>query len=339
MSYSFQGLLNRVNESAIVNTLKEYTGLNTPKWTFNDIPDLTGKVALVTGSSGGIGYVTALELARKGAKVYLAGRNEEKYQKVMKQIHDEVRHSKIRFLRLDLLDFESVYQAAESFIAKEEKLHILVNNAGIMNPPFELTKDGYELQIQTNYLSHYLFTELLLPTLRRTAEECRPGDVRIVHVASIAYLQAPYSGIYFPDLNLPHVLLGTFARYGQSKYAQILYSIALAKRLEKYGIYSVSLHPGVIRTELTRYSPTFALKLLEKSVFQYLLLDPIRGAMTSLYAATSPEISKEHLNGAYFTAIAQRGILHRAHDDAFVEELYRYTHKIFEDLKYLAPSP
>ncbi|EPY50007.1 short chain dehydrogenase [Schizosaccharomyces cryophilus OY26] len=319
----------------LIDRSAKFFGVNTPNWSFQDIPDLHGKVAIVTGSSGGIGYITALQLAIKGAKVYLAGRNEEKYITAIKNIREECKNANVVFLHMDLLDFDSVYQATEVFLAKETKLDLLINNAGVMFGKYQLSKNGYEAQIQTNYLSHYLFTYRLIPALRRAAENSRPGDVRIVNVSSLSYFTAPYSGIYFPDINLPYVLGGQQTRYGQSKYANILHAQALAHRLEKYGIYAVSLHPGVVKTNLLQYSQEYIRKIMIQSPLNRLLLDPVWGAYTTLYAATSPTISEERLNGAFFRAVAQRSTCYRNHDPFIVNKLWEFTHQIFEKLQYL----
>ncbi|WBW74779.1 short chain dehydrogenase [Schizosaccharomyces osmophilus] len=314
-------------------------GTNVPEWSFQDIPNLHGKVAVVTGSSSGIGYVTALQLAIKGAKVYLAGRNEEKYITAIKNIQEECKDADVVFLHMDLLDFESVYQAAEVFLAKETKLDLLINNAGMMFGKYQLTKDGYERQIQTNYLSPYLFTYLLIPALRRAAEQSKPGDVRIVNVSSMGYMFAPYSGIYFPDINLPHVLGGEQTRYGQTKYANILHALALADRLEKYGIYSVSLHPGIVRTNIFQNAQGFIQgslhKIFQLYPFNLAVLDPILGSYTTLYAATNPIISEQKLNGCFYRAVAQKSTCYRNQDPALVNELWEFTHQIFEKLHYL----
>ncbi|EPX71825.1 short chain dehydrogenase [Schizosaccharomyces octosporus yFS286] len=319
----------------IIDLLAKITGANVPEWSFKDIPNLHGKVAVVTGSSGGIGYVTALELAKKGAKVYLAGRSEEKYVTAIKNIREEWKDAYVVYLHMDLLDFESVYRAAEVFLAKETRLDILINNAGIMFGKYQLTKDGYERQIQTNYLSPYLFTYLLIPALRRAAEYSRPGDVRIVNVSSIAYMFAPYSGIYFPDINLPYVFGGEQTRYGQSKYANILHSQALANRLEKYGIYSVSLHPGIVKTNLFANVPGLMQKILRMYPINRAVLDPVWGSYTTLYAATNPIISEQKLNGSFYRAIAQKSTCYRSQDPALVNQLWEFTHRIFEKLHYL----
>ncbi|EEB07535.1 short chain dehydrogenase [Schizosaccharomyces japonicus yFS275] len=316
-------------------TITEYLGNNTPEWTYNDIPNLKGKVAIVTGGSSGIGYVSALELARKGAKVYLAGRSESKCNAKIDFIKEHVPEANVVFMNIDLLDFDSVIKAAKKFLEAEDELHLLINNAGCMFNPYELSKDGFELMIQTNYLSHYLLTMYLVPALKRAASHSPSGEVRIVNVSSLGHLFAPRDGIHFEDLNMKDAYFGVYARYGQSKLANILHSLALAKRLEGFGIHSFSVHPGAVHTDLYRHSSASMENLLYKVGFS---ISPERGALTQVYAATCPKLNQSEYNGMYLTAVIQRGRILRDHSTAIVEKLWSFTFDLFVKRGLLQPE-
>ena len=172
------------------------------QWTFDKLPDLTGRVAVVTGGNTGIGKSTCRVLSEHGAKVYVAARTPSRAQGAIDEIKSVVPKADIHFLQLDLQSFQSVKDAAASFKSQEKRLDILVNNAGIMANPYEETKDGNESQFQTNYLSHFLFTRELLPVLQETAKKQPEGTVRIVNLSSTGHNFAPTGGIIFDDYNL-----------------------------------------------------------------------------------------------------------------------------------------
>lgn len=215
---------------------------NPTKFSVDKIPDLSSKTILVTGGNTGIGFCTVLELARKGANVYLAARSEDKANEAIRKIKEEVKEAKVTFLKLDLMDLKQVQESAKEFVAKEPVLDILINNAGIMVPPFGLTKDGIESQFGTNHVGHFLFTRELLPTILKSPEP------RIINLSSSAHRLAPKEGILFDKINDASAL-NNWGRYGQSKCANLLFSRALNKR---YGdkIYVNSVMPGVVATEL-----------------------------------------------------------------------------------------
>lgn len=179
------------------------------------LPDLTGKVYLITGGNAGIGYQTALVLAQQNATTYIGCRSQTRGQEATSSILSSVSTAKLHLLILDHMNLSSVVAAAASFASQEPKLHCLINNAGIMAVPFEISKDGFESQWQTNYVAHWLLTHHLLPTLLSTAKASQPGDVRIVNVTSVGHRFAPKGGIAFDDIN--QVNGGLWSRYGQSK--------------------------------------------------------------------------------------------------------------------------
>jgi len=276
-----------------------------PSWTAADVPDQTGKTVIVTGGNGGIGKETARVLLSKGAKVYIATRSAEKSGKAIEDLKRETGKETIFFLKLDLADLGSIKAAAEEFTSKESELHALYNNGGVMYTPIDaVTSQGIDMQFGTNVLGHFYLTKLLLPILTATAKKSPAGTVRVVNVSSIGhYLGAP-EGIRWSTLNpgddslAARKKLGTTKLYGQSKFGNILFSNELARRYGGEGVVSISLHPGTIDTDLSRYASSLvqrAGRLVTYSVSY--------GAITSLYAGTSPAACD--LGGKYLTAWAR----------------------------------
>ncbi|KAJ7051102.1 NAD(P)-binding protein [Mycena amicta] len=214
-----------------------------------DIPDLTGKVILVTGGNTGIGYETVKQLLLKNATVYLAARSPEKAGSAIERLKGETNGKDAVFLELDLADLKNVRKAAETFLEKEEKLDILINNAGVMNCATDLlTKQGYDMQFGTNVIGHYLLTTLLLPALRKAATDTVPA--RVIHVSSGAHPLAPGRGVEFASIkDSPE--REAWRLYGQSKIGNIFLGNYFAKTYPDF-LVSCSLHPGAIRSELQR---------------------------------------------------------------------------------------
>jgi NAD(P)-dependent dehydrogenase (short-subunit alcohol dehydrogenase family) len=236
--------------------------------------DLVGKVALVTGANSGIGRVTAEALAARGARVLLACRSEEKTRPVLGAIRaaggDAV------FLPLDLGDLESVRACAAAVLARDEPLHLLINNAGLAAAR-GVTKQGFEIAFGTNHLGHFLLTTLLLPRLRAS----RPA--RIVNVSSLAHRRA--KRLDFEALRRPTASRTGLEEYGVSKLCNILFTSELARGRAGEGVQSFSLHPGVVGTDAWRRLP----RLLQP-VVKLFMLTPEDGARTTLHCATSPEV-------------------------------------------------
>ncbi|KAH8818753.1 NAD(P)-binding protein [Flagelloscypha sp. PMI_526] len=273
------------------------------KFSTNDIPDLTGKVAIVTGGNSGIGYHTVKALLEHNAKVYLAARSHDKAMKAIEKLKNETNGKEAIFLQLDLGSLPQISRAAEEFRKKESQLHILINNAGVMTPPVEqTTNDGYDLQFGTNVLGHFSFTVQLLPLLESAAQS-HPGDVRIVNVASSA-IYAWYEN----DLNWNTLKDGPARRkmtpmalYSQSKTGNVILSNEFARQFGSKGIVSTSLNPGNLASDLFRYSSGYVQWILNKT-----LLHPVeQGALTSLWAATSTE--GRTFNGKYLIPWARLG--------------------------------
>jgi NAD(P)-dependent dehydrogenase (short-subunit alcohol dehydrogenase family) len=251
-------------------------------WSTKDIPSRAGKLALVTGATGGLGYETALELARAGATVVLTGRNADKGAAALARIKAEEPKANVSYESLDLSALGNVARFVEAFAAKHDKLDILVNNAGVMAPPQrETTRDGFELQFETNYLSHFALTARLLPLLIAA-----PAG-RVVPLASIA---ARDGKIDFANLQSEHDYKPMVA-YSQTKLACLMFGFELQRRSDAngWGIASITAHPGVSRTELINNGMGESSAAGFARRFLSFIFQPVpQGALPTLMAATDP---------------------------------------------------
>ncbi|MDT5362671.1 MAG: hypothetical protein QOC69_4433 [Mycobacterium sp.] len=250
------------------------------KWTSADIPDQTGRVAVITGANTGLGYETAAALAAKGAHVVLAVRNLDKGKDAALRIAQATPGAKVELQELDLTSLDSVRSAAEQLKSDHDSIDLLINNAGVMFTPKSTTKDGFELQFGTNHLGHFAFTGLLLDRVLAA-----PGS-RVVTVSSVGHRFAR-QGIRFDDLQWDRDYSRVGA-YGQAKLANLLFTYELQRRLAGTQTIATAAHPGGSRTELTRNLPPLvgALTRLVEPLFQ----DPDMGALPSLRAATDPGV-------------------------------------------------
>lgn len=251
------------------------------KWTAKDIPNQDGRFAIVTGT-GGIGFETALALARARAEVVLAGRNAEKGNASVDRIRASVPGARIAFERLDLASLGSVAAFAEKMLGTRDGLNLLVNNAGIMVPPTrKATEDGFELQLGTNHLGHFALTAQLLPLLRQRKAS------RVVSVSSVA---ARAGKIDFDDLNAERVYR-PMPVYSQSKLACLMFAFELQRRSDAggWGVDSIAAHPGVSRTDLLLNSTgRWDISRLARIFLPFLFQPVAQGALSILFAATSP---------------------------------------------------
>lgn len=249
-------------------------------WTIEQAPSQVGRLAVVTGANVGLGLETARALARKGAAVVLACRNLEKADGAKTKILLEHPKAKVHCMALDLSDLKSVRAFARAFAAKFEKLDLLINNAGIMMPPYALSVDGFESQLAANYLGHFALTGQLLPLL-----SAMPG-ARVVSLSSLAHR---WSGIQFDDLQFAKEYDKRKA-YGQSKLACLMFAYELQRRLSKAGASTISVaaHPGVSATNLSQHMPAIVRVLtpLTALVFN----SASAGAQPTLYAALGADI-------------------------------------------------
>lgn len=248
---------------------------------------MKGKVILVTGATAGIGKVTALELARKGATVVLVGRDPAKAEATVAEIRQATGNDAVEALLCDVSSQAAVRKLAAEYRAKHDRLDLLVNNAGAILAERKTTVDGLEATFATNHLGYFLLTELLLDIVRASA------PARIVSVASEAHRATTLD---FDDLGYERRAYSSMNAYGASKLANILWSAELARRLEGSGVTANSLHPGVIASNFGQSGPGWmrvGVKLLSP-----FLASPEKGARTTLHLATSPEV--EGITGKYW---------------------------------------
>ncbi|RIA88682.1 hypothetical protein C1645_825970, partial [Glomus cerebriforme] len=229
------------------------------------------------------------------------------------------------YLNLDLASLKNVKQSAENFLAKDLPLHILVNNAGIMATPWTLTEDGIQDQFGVNHVGHFLFTKTLLPKIEASAPS------RIVNVSSLAHTRI--DGIDFDKINQKDAQ-SPFQRYSVSKLANILFSNALAKRLEDKQVYVNSIHPGFVDTELSRgvIENYGIIAKIGFKIINVFAKSPENGALTQLYAATSPEIIEKNYRGKYFVPYGElENPTEAAQNDELAEKLWKYTEDLIDE--------
>jgi len=269
----------------------------------DQIPDLSGKVMLVTGGNGSIGKEIVKALISRNAKVYMACRNAQNAQQALEELKQETGKEAL-FLELDLSSLRSVRRAAEEFLKKENELHVLFNNGGVMflmssTHALDVTEDGNDIQWGTNVVGPFLFTKLLMPALLAGARSSSDKRARILFTASIAQSNS----IAWDSLtDTPERMkMSPNQRYGQSKFANVVLAREFADRCGDQGIISLSLDPGGVKSGLQRHLPPLARTLLN-----VLLHAPSKGALTSLWGATTTETSD--LNGKYLIPWARIGI-------------------------------
>ena len=253
------------------------------KWTAENIPDQKGQIAIVTGSSSGIGYEAAKVLANKNEKVVIAVRNLEKGEKAKTKIVNQNSNADVVVMKIDLSDLASIKSFVEEYRQKFDKLDLLINNAGVMIPPYSKTKDGFELQMGTNHFGHFALTLQLLSLIKSTPNS------RIVNVASNAH---KYGNINFDDLNWNKRKYNAIRAYGDSKIANLYFTQELAKRIvvSENNVLVTAAHPGWTATDLQRHS-----NLLE-FINKFFAMKQEQGALPTLRAA----IDEDAKNGDYF---------------------------------------
>ena len=263
-----------------------------PQWNVGDMPDQTGRVAVVTGANSGLGYETALALARKGAHVVMASRSTAKGEVARDQIAARVPGARLAIMALDLADLAAVRAFAEAFLAAYDRLDLLINNAGVMAPPRSATADGFELQFGVNHLGHFALTGLLIPALAATSGS------RVVTVSSMA----SFAGrLDFDDLQSER-RYRRYAAYSRSKLANVLFAAELQRRLTdaRAATLSLAAHPGLSATNLQAATADATGSQVERVGYAVLMRlfaqSAARGALPQLYAATAPEVE----GGAFY---------------------------------------
>jgi NAD(P)-dependent dehydrogenase (short-subunit alcohol dehydrogenase family) len=289
-------------------------------WSLDDVPDQSGRVAVVTGANSGIGFETARRLALKGARVVLACRHPDRGSAALGQVQAETSPARATLALLDLSDLDSVTTFAAAFAARYERLDLLVDNAGVMVPPFGRTRQGFELQLGINHLGHFALTGRLLPLLART-----PG-ARIVIVSSIAQ---HVGRIDLDDLNWQRRRYRAAAAYAQSKLANMMFALELQRRLtaSDSSLRATAAHPGWTATELQRTAS------IGRRLNRFFAMKPADGALPTLRAATDPDAA----GGSYWGPSrffglngppAPARVSGRARDEAVAEKLWEASEKL-----------
>ena len=291
-------------------------------WSVDDIPDQSGRTAIVTGANSGIGLETARVLAAKGASVVLACRDVVKGEDAKRTIRADAPHATVTCEALDLADLDSVAAFAQRIVATHRRVDLLIDNAGVMIPPLRRTRQGHELQFGTNHLGHFALTARMLPLLEATP------DARIVVVSSAAQ---NIGRIDFDDLDWRARTYHAWPAYGQSKLANMLFALELQRRLAASGssLTVTASHPGWTSTNLTRTAGPWQVlgPLLGMSAHQ--------GALTTLRAATDPTAE----GGSYWGPsgiTGMRGPPGRAHpslaarDEAVAARLFDESERLTE---------
>lgn len=253
------------------------------KWNINNISDQKDRVVITTGSSSGIGFESARVLANNNAVVIIAVRNQNKGKKALQKIVNENSNANLRVMHLDLADLKSIKRFTEEFRSEYNRLDLLINNAGVMVPPYSKTEDGFELQIGTNHFGHFALTILLLDLIKNTSNS------RIINVSSSAHR---LGSLDFNDLNWEKRKYLKWRAYGDSKIANLYFTYELSRRLniKDNNIIVAAAHPGWTATDLQRHNAF--MNFFNK----YFAQKPEMGALPILYAAVGSDIK----SGDYF---------------------------------------
>ncbi|KAL1834800.1 hypothetical protein ACET3Z_004451 [Daucus carota] len=282
--------------------------------------DGTGLVAIVTGATNGIGLETTRVLALRGVHVIMGVRNVKAGEKVKGEILQKHPGSKIDVMEIDLNSQASIRKFAAEFIATGLPLNILINNAGIMAPPFTLSKDNIEQQFAVNHLGPFLLTNLLLDTMKKTASECGK-EGRIVNVASELHRYGYKEGIRFDKIN-DKASYNPNSAYGQSKLCNILHCVELTRRLKEEGanVTANSLHPGVIATNIAQNSSLLGCIFGCAQIF---LKNVPQGAATTCFLALSPKVNG--VSGEYFMDSNKAKASSMARDPELAKKLWDFS--------------
>jgi NAD(P)-dependent dehydrogenase (short-subunit alcohol dehydrogenase family) len=283
--------------------------------------DLTGEVAVITGTSSGIGLETARALAVAGATVIGGNRNAAKAQAAADEVRATVPGAQIELGELDLTSLDSVRAFAAWVLERHPTVDLLINNAGVMATPFERTADGFELQFGTNHLAHFLLTNLLMPALLAA------GEARVVNVSSNAH---GMNGIFWDDVNWHTTEYAPWPAYAQSKTANVLFTIGLQQRYGDRGVSAFALHPGLVGSDLFRYLGDDERAWLDKRVTAggVFTKDTAQGAATSVVAATAAELAGQ--GGAYLEdcTVRSESVAAHASDPADAARLWELSEEL-----------
>ncbi|KAM6910544.1 retinol dehydrogenase 13 [Xenentodon cancila] len=280
---------------------------------------LDGKIVVITGANTGIGKETSRDMARRGARVVMACRDLTRGEQAAAEIRQSTGNGNVVVRHLDLASLYSVQQFAKEFLDTEDRLDVLINNAGVMMCPRWLTEDGFEMQLAVNHLGHFLLTNLLLPMLKSSAPS------RVVTVSSVAHRGG---AINFDDLFFNRRPYSRMESYQQSKLANVLFTRELARRLRGSGVSSFCLHPGVIRTELGRHVEGWfpLLGSLLRLPALLLMKTPFQGSQTTVFCAVTPGL--EDRSGCYFSDCAEKEAAPEGQDDEVARRLWEESGRL-----------
>ncbi|XP_053399669.1 retinol dehydrogenase 14-like isoform X2 [Mercenaria mercenaria] len=283
---------------------------------------MNGKTVLITGANAGIGKETAKDLARRGARVLLACRDKSKADRAAEDIRKSTGNKNVVVYILDLASLKSIRQCANEVLSKEPKLDVLINNAGVFGAPRRKTEDGFEMHFGTNHLGTFLFTNLLLDLLKKSAPS------KIVNVSSRGHERAQ---IDFENLNGEKNYSFNGA-YEQSKLANVLFTRELNKRLQGTNVTANYLHPGVVDTGMIGFKDNcgFAMRIFLNVVyygfFKYIMKSAVQGAQTTIYCAVDPDL--DNVSGKYFSDCAMKKEVPQALDNEVSAKLWKVSEEM-----------
>ncbi len=254
-----------------------------------DVPDMAGKTVVITGANSGIGYETAVALARAGAHTVITARNRPRGEAAAARIRRRSGNPEVDLVLFDLASIASVRAGAAQILERCDRIDVLINNAGVVLSDRRQSHDGFEATFATNHLGPYFLTQLLLDRIKRSA------PARIVNVSSVIYRSV--AGLDFDDLQT-YANYNPMTAYGRSKLANIYFTTELARRLAGTGVTANCLHPGIVRTGFGRHGDAKGVLAIGVALAQPFMLSPRRGARTSVYLASSPDVAG--ITGEYF---------------------------------------
>lgn len=315
-------------------TARENFGATTTTDEVLDGIDLSGKLVVITGGASGLGQETARAMAAKGAQIVIPARDLTKGEEAAAAIKASVPGADIEIMECDLGSMASTRKFADAFLARHDRIDLLINNAGVMACPYGETADGLEMQFGTNHIGHFLLTNLLMPAILNGGET---GDSRIVNLSSRGH---HFDGVHFDDLKFEKRDYDKWLSYGQAKTANVLFSVGLEKRLAEKGVHSYAVHPGGIRTNLGRHLTeediATLMKRMEENAGKSVAFKTVEaGAATSCYAATAPEIAGKggvYLEDCHVAAVddesGEEGVRSYAVDADNAEQLWAVSEQI-----------
>ncbi|MEQ2255541.1 Retinol dehydrogenase 13 [Ilyodon furcidens] len=281
---------------------------------------IKGKTVVITGANTGIGKETARELATRGGRIIMGCRDMEKCETAAKEIRGTTLNPHVYACHLDLASMKSIREFAERINQEEKRVDVLINNAGVMRCPGWKTEDGFDMQFGVNHLGHFLLTNLLLEKLKESAPS------RVINLASLAHIVGK---IDFEDLNWERKKFDTKQAYCQSKLANVLFTRELARRLKGTGVTVNAVHPGVVATELGRYTglhqSQFSSSVLSP-FFSMLVKSPKLGAQPSVFLAVAEEM--DGVTGRYYDVMTEKEPAPQALDDEAARQLWEVSSRL-----------